>query len=134
MNLTQSGTTQGMATPLDLASEAALPRWSHPRFVCLFFLCFLCLFAAIPALSELEPDRSLLGPVRDDRFELPLIRIRVYLNEAEMIDVRLGSNPLHIVRLDVFNRDHILSPILEVAKNDEFAEWAGSRLHRSLRT
>jgi hypothetical protein len=58
----------------------------------------------------------------------------VYLNDPEMIDVRLGSNPLHVVRLDVFNRDHILSPVLKVANNDEFAERTGSRLARDRRS
>ena len=61
-----------------------------------------------------------------------MIRVRVNLNDPEMIDIRLGGNPLHVVRLDVFNRDHILSPVLKIANNDEFAEWTGSRLHRSL--
>jgi len=46
----------------------------------------------------------------------------MYFHETQMIDVRPRGNPLHIVRLDVFNRDHILSSVLEVANNDEFAE------------
>ena len=100
--------------------------------------------AAIPSLlfghrlfaqrraSELKPDRSLVGSVRDYRFELLQIGVWVYLHDPEMIDVRLGGDPLHSVRLDVFNRDHIFSLVLEPANNDEFAEYTGSRSYSGL--
>src|SRR5260370_3908033 len=82
--------------------------------------------------SELEPDRSLVGSVRDYRFELRQIRIWVYRYNPKMIDVRLGGDPLHIVRLDIFDKDYILSPILEPANDDKFAEYAGPHFHRGL--
>jgi hypothetical protein len=33
----------------------------------------------------------------------------VYLYDPEIVDVGLGGDPLHIVRLDVLNKDHILN-------------------------
>src|SRR5258708_20381124 len=52
--------------------------------------------------SELEPHRSLVGSVRDYRFELRQIRICVYRYNPKMIDVMLGRDPVHILPLDIF--------------------------------
>ena len=56
----------------------------------------------------------------------------MYLDEPEMINVRLGSDPLHIVRLDVFDRNHIFPSILEPANDNESAEYARAWLQRGL--
>jgi hypothetical protein len=56
----------------------------------------------------------------------------MYLDEPEMVNVRLGSDPLHIVRLDVFDRNHIFPSILEPANDNKFAEYTRTRLQRGL--
>ena len=61
--------------------------------------------------SETESDRSLFESVRDYRFELLRIRIWVYLYDPEFVDVGLGGDPLYVVRLNVLNKDHILSVV-----------------------
>ena len=80
----------------------------------------------------MKPNWSLFRSVRDDRFELSRIRVRMYLDESEMINVRLGSDPLDIVGLDVFDRNHIFAPVLEPANDNKFAEWTRARLRRCL--
>ena len=82
--------------------------------------------------SETESDRSLFESVRDYRFELLRIRIWVYLYDPEIVDVGLGGDPLHVVRLEVLNKDHILSAVLEPANEDEVAENTGLRLQSCL--
>jgi hypothetical protein len=62
--------------------------------------------------SETESDRPLFESVRDYGFELRQVRILVYLDDPEIVDIGLGGDPLHIVRLDVLNKDHILSAVL----------------------
>src|SRR5215469_14242650 len=78
--------------------------------------------------SKTESDRSLFESVRDYCFELLRIRIWVYLYDPEIVDVGLGGDPLHVVRLNVLNKDHILSAVLEPANEDELAEYTGLRL------
>ena len=82
--------------------------------------------------SETESDRSLFESVRDYRFELLRIRIWVDLYDPEIVDVGLGGDPLHVVRLEVLNKDHILSAVLEPANEDEVAENTGLRLQSCL--
>ena len=72
--------------------------------------------------SETESDRSLFDSVRDYRFELPGIRIWAYLYDAEIVDVGLGGDPLHIVRLNVLDKDHSLSAVVQPANEDKLAE------------
>jgi hypothetical protein len=101
-----------------LARHSLARRLVHLRLICLPFRCpprrrpceggsirvpYSGPFVVPIRGSELKPNRSLVGSVRDYRFELPLIRTWMDLYQAQMIDVRLGGNPLHIVRLDVFN-------------------------------
>ena len=82
--------------------------------------------------SETESDRSLFDSVRDYRFELLRIRIWVYLYDPEIVDVGLGGHPLYIVRLDVFNKDHILPAVVQPANQDKLAEYTGLRLQSCL--
>jgi hypothetical protein len=56
----------------------------------------------------------------------------MYRDEPEVINVRLGSDPLHIVRLDVSDRNHIFPPILEPATDNEFAEYTRPGLRSCL--
>ena len=56
----------------------------------------------------------------------------MYLDKSEMINVRLGSDPLHIVRLDIFDRNDIFAPVLEPTNDNEFAEYTRPRLQRCL--
>src|SRR6516162_5476445 len=82
--------------------------------------------------SETESDRSLLDSVRDYRFELLRIRIWVYLYDPEIVDVGLGGDPLYIVRLDVFNKDHILSVVVQPADEDKLAGHTSLHLQSCL--
>src|SRR5215469_15710380 len=82
--------------------------------------------------SETESDRSLFDSVRDYRFELSGIRIWVYLYDAEIVDVGLGRDPLEIIRLDVLNKEHILSVVVQPANEDKFAEYTGLHLQSRL--
>src|SRR5215471_9054389 len=82
--------------------------------------------------SETEPDRSLFESVRDYRFELLRIRIWVYLYDPEIVDVGFGGDPLHIVRLEVLNKDDILSAVVQPANEDKLAEYTGLRLQSYL--
>ena len=82
--------------------------------------------------SETESDRSLFESVRDYRFELLRIRIWVYLYDPEIVDVGLGGDPLHVVRLNVLNKDHILSAVVQPANEHEVAENARLRLQSCL--
>lgn len=82
--------------------------------------------------SETEPNRCLFESIRDYRFELLRIRVWVYLYDPEIVDVGLGGDPLHIVRLDVLNKDHILSVVVQPANQDKVAEYTGLRLQSCL--
>src|SRR5262249_53992609 len=52
--------------------------------------------------------------------------------DAKIVDVGLGGDPLYIVRLDVLNKDHILSVVVQPANEDKLAEYTSLRLQSCL--
>ena len=56
----------------------------------------------------------------------------MYLYDPEIVDVGLGGDPLHIVRLDVLNKDHILSVVVQPANEDKLVEYTSHRLQSCL--
>ena len=120
------GTFMSLPEPADVATKGFRETKSRISFKCYAVL------RGRGRSSETESDRPLLESVRDYRFELPQVRILVYLDDPEIVDVGLGGNPLHIVRLDVLNKDHILSVVVQPANEDKLAEDTSLRLQSCL--
>ena len=81
---------------------------------------------------KMEPDRSLLASVRDDRFKQLRICVWVYRHDSEIVQVGLRGDLLNVVRLGVLDIDHILSGVLKPADQHEITKDPGVRLWRGL--
>src|ERR1700738_1967759 len=76
----------------------------------------------------MEPDRSLLASVRDDRFKQLRICVWVYLYDPEIVQVGLRGDLLNVVRLGILDIDHILSSVLQPADQHKVTKDPGVRL------
>ena len=80
----------------------------------------------------MEPDRSLLDSVRDDRFKQLWICIAVQLYDPEIVQVRLRGDLLNVVRLGILDIDHIFSSLLKPADQHKVTKGPDLRLSRCL--
>src|SRR5271165_6392468 len=77
-----------------------------------------------------EPDRSLLAPVRDDRFKQLRICVWVELYDPEIVQVRFGANLLNLLGVGILDIDHILSSVFKPANQHQVAKRSGLHLWR----
>ena len=80
----------------------------------------------------MEPDRSLLASVRDDRFKQFRIYVRMQLYDPEIIQIRLRGNLLNVARLGILDIDYILSCVLQPADQDKVRKGPGLPWRRRL--
>src|ERR1700722_8672007 len=78
----------------------------------------------------MEPDRSLLASVRDDRFKQFRICVWVQLYDPEIIQIGFRGDLLHVARLGILDVDYILSCLLQPADQDKVRKGPGLPLGR----